>query len=189
VTLDTAVLTLVETGDLRGAATEAIRGLGPQVLRYLHSVLRDEDAAADAFSQFAENLWNGLPTFQKQSSLRTWAYRIAWNAALNLRNEAWNRRGRPFATGELSLLADEIRTRTVVRRARQEDALENLRRSLTVEEQSLLALRIDQALSWAEVAEVMAAEGQPVQPATLMKRFERLKTRLAEMAREQGLVE
>ena len=59
----------------------------------------------------------------------------------------------------------------------------------TVEERSLLALRVDQGLAWNEVAQVLAAEGAPVEPATLMKRFERLKERLATMARAQGLVE
>ena len=49
-------------------------------------------------------------------------------------------------------------------------------------------LRIDQQLSWSEVAEVMAAEGTTVDPATLMKRFERIKARLGELARERGLL-
>lgn len=187
--IDAVVCRLVDAGDHRAAAAEALRVLGPPILRYLESMLRDEDAAADAFSHFAENLWAGLPSFRRQSSVRTWAYRIAWNAALNLRDEAWRRHARPFATGEASLLAQEIRTKTVERRARQEDALDRLRRALTAEEQSLLTLRIDQGLSWSEVAEVMTADGAPVKPAALMKRFERLKARLAELAREQGLVE
>jgi RNA polymerase sigma-70 factor (ECF subfamily) len=157
-------------------------------LRYLRSLLRDEDDAADAFSLFAENLWKGLPSFRFGSSLRTWAYRIAWNAARKLQNEAYRRHGRRFASGEASALADDIRTRTTERVARQKDALEQLRSALSVEDQSMLALRIDQGLSWAEIAEISAEDGQkPVQAAALMKRFERLKTRLAEMARAQGL--
>jgi RNA polymerase sigma-70 factor (ECF subfamily) len=189
VSVEAAVLERIDAGDPQGAATAAIRGLGPQVLRYLRSILVDEDAAADAFSQFAENLWRGLPRFRRRSSLRTWAYAIAWNAALNIRNDAWNRRGRPLMTSEASALADEVRTRTAVRVARQANALEVLRASLTLDEQSLLTLRVDQGLSWAEVAEVMSGAGKPIQPLTLMKRFERLKERLAAMARDQGLVE
>ncbi|HVP65971.1 MAG TPA: sigma-70 family RNA polymerase sigma factor [Anaeromyxobacteraceae bacterium] len=180
---------LLQAGDVAGAATAALEELGPSVLGYLRSVLRDEDDAADAFSQFAENVWKGLPTFRFGSSLKTWAYRVAWYAALNLRNEAWRRRGRPFATGEASALAESIRTKTVVRVARQKDALDRLRESLSVEDQSLLVLRVDQGLSWTEVAEILADQGEPVQPLTLMKRFERLKDRLAKMARDQGLVE
>jgi RNA polymerase sigma-70 factor (ECF subfamily) len=179
---------LIEAGDLSAAATEAIRSLGPSVLRYLRSLLRDEEDAADAFSQFAENLWKGLASFRGQSSLRTWAFRIAWNSALNLRNEAWRRKGRRFATGEASALAEEIRTKTAVRVARQEEKLEKLRAVLSVDDQSLLALRLDQGFSWEEIAQILSASGKPVQAAALMKRFERLKARLAEMVK-QGLDE
>src|ERR671928_150340 len=79
---------LVAAGDVAAAATEALRALGPEILRFLRSVLRDEEDAADAFSHFAENLWKGLPSFRGQASLRTWAFRIAWNSAMNLRSDA-----------------------------------------------------------------------------------------------------
>ncbi len=179
----------IAAGDLDGAATEAIRGLGPQVLRYLRSLLRDEDAAADAFSQFAENLWRGLPGFRWDASLRSWGFRLAFHAALNQRDEAWRRRGRRLATGEASKIADQVRTKTVVRVERHRQALDRLRQSLSVEDRSLLSLRIDQGLPWAEIAHVLAEEGRPVEAATLMKRFERVKERLAKLAREQGLVD
>jgi RNA polymerase sigma-70 factor (ECF subfamily) len=187
--LDARVRELREAGDLGGAATAAIRGLGPAVLRYLRSLLRDEEDAAEAFSQFAENLWRGLPRFREESSLRTWAYRLAWNAAQNLRGGAWKRKGRRFATGEASALADEVRTRTAVVVERQRQALEKLRAALPVEDQSLLVLRVDQGLPWNEVAEILAEAGRPADPSALMKRFERLKDRLARLAREQGLLE
>jgi RNA polymerase sigma-70 factor (ECF subfamily) len=187
--LEPHVRDLIAAGDLDGAATEALRALGPSVLRYLRSMLRDEEAAVDAFSHFAENLWKGLASFRGDSSLRTWAFRLAYNAALNLRDEAWRRRARPFATGEASRIAEEVRTKTVVRVERQRRALDTLREALTEDERSLLALRIDQGLSWAEIAVVISAEGSPVDANTLTKRFERLKERLAAMAREQGLLD
>jgi RNA polymerase sigma-70 factor, ECF subfamily len=184
--LQARVQELIAGGDVAAAATEALRALGPEILRFLRSVLRNEEDAADAFSHFAENLWRGLASFRGQSSLRTWSFRIAWNAALTLRNDAWHRKGRRFDTGEASALAEEIRTKTVVRVERQRDRLDQLRDTLTADEQSLLALRLDREFSWDEIAEIMSAAGQPVQPLTLMKRFERLKKRLAEMVQEQG---
>lgn len=186
--LEARVRALAAT-DPRAAATEALRGLGPQVLRYLRSVLRDEAQAGDAFSAFAEHLWRGLPDFRGEGSLRGWAYRLAHRAALDVRGEAWRRRGRRLETGEASRLADEVRTRTAVRVERRRQALEKLREALSVEEQALLALRVDQELAWSEIAEVLAADGARLEAAALMKRFERLKERLARMAREQGLVE
>ena len=176
-------------GDGPGAATAAIQELGPPVLRYLRSLLRDEDDAGDAFSIFAENVWRGLSSWRGDGSLKAWCFRLAWNAATNLRNEAWRRRGRRFFSGEASALADEVRTRSHVKVERQRHALDTLRESLEVEEVSLLTLRIDQKLSWAEIADVVSSDGERVEPAALMKRFERLKGRLARMAKEQGLIE
>lgn len=75
--LEPRLLALLDAGDLSGAATEALRGYGPQVLGYLTAVLRDEDDAHDVFSQFAEDLWRGLPGFRRESSIRTWAFRLA----------------------------------------------------------------------------------------------------------------
>jgi len=180
---------LIAAGDLRGAATEAIRGYGPQVLQVLRAMLRDEAEARDAFSQFAENLWKGIGTFRGEASFKTWSLRLACNAARNQRDEAWRRRGRRLATREASALAEEVRTRSVVRVERQRQALDRLRQALSVEEQSLLVLRLDQGLSWNEVADVLAEKGKPAEPAALMKRYERIKERLGKLARDQGLVD
>jgi RNA polymerase sigma-70 factor (ECF subfamily) len=188
-TIEARVRDLLAADDRPGAATAAIQEFGPPVLRYLRSLLRDEDDASDAFSIFAENVWRGLSTWRGEGSLKAWCFRLAWNAAINLRNEAWRRRGRRFFTGEASALAEEIRTRSHVKVERQRQVLDKLRESLEVEDVSLLALRIDQKLSWAEISDVLAADGKRTEPAALMKRFERLKARLAKMAKDQGLIE
>jgi hypothetical protein len=38
------------------------------------------------------------------------------------------------------------------------------------------------------VRERLAADGKPIEPATLMKRYERVKAKLGELARERGLL-
>jgi RNA polymerase sigma-70 factor (ECF subfamily) len=58
-----------------------------------------------------------------------------------------------------------------------------LRERLDPDDQTLLILRVDRDLSWREVADVMGL-GEPA----LRKRFERIKTRLREMAREEKIV-
>ena len=186
--LDQLVRERLVAGDADGAATAMIEALGPAILRYLRSMLRVEEDAADAFSQWSENVWTGLASFRGEASLKTWGYRLAWNAAQNLRNQAWHRRGQRLATGQASALAQSIRTRSAVVVERQRQALDQLRESLSDQDRSLLVLRLDQQLSWNEVAEVLAADSRPVDPATLMKRYERIKTRLGELARERGLL-
>ena len=187
--LDTPIRERLAAGDTDGAATALIEALGPAILRYLRSMLRVEEDAADAFSQWSENVWTGLPAFRGEASLKTWAYRLARNAAQNLRNDAWHRRGQRFAPGQASALALSIRTRSVVVVERHRQALDELRAGLSEEDNSLLVLKLDQQLSWNEVAEVLAAEGTRIEPGALMKRYERVKAKLGELARERGLLE
>jgi RNA polymerase sigma-70 factor (ECF subfamily) len=186
--LEGRIRELIAAGDCRAAATEAIRGLGPNVLGYLRSILRDDEDAADAFSHFAEDLWRGIEGYRGEASFRTWAYKLAWCAAMHVRSNAWRRRGRRFEPGEASQLAEDIRTKSVVRDEQRRLALDRVRGSLDPEEQTLLFLRLDQELEWSEVAEVLSADGKVVEPAALRKRFERLKERIAQQLREEGLV-
>lgn len=180
---------LIARGELREAAGVAIRGLGPEVLRYLRSTLRDEADAADAHSIWAERLWHGLASFRFECSLLTWALRLATNTAVNVRNAAWRRRVRRFRTGEASAIAAETRASSLVRVEREARGLEALQRLLSVPEQALLALRLDRKLSWQEIADVLSRDGRPVTAGTVSKRFERIKDRLRRKAREQGLIE
>ncbi len=152
-------------------------------------VLRDEEDVADAFSIFAETVWKGLPTFRWESSLSTWAYRLAYRAMLHVRDQSWRRRTRRLTTAEASQIGNSMRTKSFIRFERQREGLEKLIGMLDMEEQLLIALRIGQRLEWSEIATVITRGGQPVDASTLAKRFSRLKTRLAEMAREHGIIE
>ncbi len=188
--LEPRILALLDSGDLSGAATEALRGYGPQVLGYLTAVLRNEDDAHDVFSQFAEDLWRGLAGFRRESAVRTWAFRLAWHAASRYARDPYRRRGRPILSTEASKIAEEVRsTLSTYAPGGRADKLMKLRESLDPEEQTLLILRVDKAMPWEEVAEVLRADGEPATPAALRKRFERLKEKLGRLAREQGLIE
>jgi RNA polymerase sigma-70 factor (ECF subfamily) len=177
--VDERVRALLDAGAHAEAATEAIRALAPFVLRYLRRLLRSGADADDAFSYWAESVWSGLPGFRGEASLRTWSLRLAYRAALAVRDRAWRRRVRPFATGEASRLAVTLRTASAVRVERQRRKLDAAIARLTVEQQTLLSLRIDQGLSWEELADVLSTETRRVDPKTLAKRYERLKVRLA----------
>ncbi len=187
--LEQRIRELIASGDTRGAATAAIKGYGPQVLRYLRSVLGDEEEARDAFGQFAENLWRGLPEFRGAAPFRIWAYRIAWNVACDIRKQSWRNRRQRLATGEASALADKVATSSDERHEQRRAQLLALRDSLSLEDRALAALRIDQGLSWAECAEALSRDGQTVKANTLTTRFERIKERLGALARKRGLLD
>ena len=180
---------LLASGDLRGAATAAIQGFGPKVLGYLRSILRDDNDAADAFSHFAEDLWRGIGSYRGEAAFKTWAYKLAWCAAMHVRSDTYRRLGRRLESGEASKLALDVRTRSVVRDEIQRRGLDKLRATLTPEEQTLLFLRLDQQLEWNEVAVVLSGDGEVVEAATVRKRYERLKTDLARLVRDQGLAD
>lgn len=186
--LEAQVRELLEAGNGRAAASAVIEVLGPSILRYLRAQLRLDDDAGDAFSQWAENVWQGLPAFRFDASLKSWGYRLAWNAAQNLRNEAWRRNGQRLAAGQASRLAESVRARAEPTAERQQALLDELRATLGEEDRMLLVLRLDRQLSWDEVSEVLAWEGAPAGAATLMKRYERIKAKLGRMARERGLL-
>ena len=137
-------------GELQGAATAAIRGYGPEILGLLFTVLHDEDDANEVFAQFSEALWKGIAHFKGESSLRTWAYRIAWRAAVHHRSAPHKRRVRRLGTAEQEALAQEVRSRTApFCQTEAHDLLHQARAQLSPEEQAILVLRVDRRLSWA----------------------------------------
>lgn len=81
-----------------------------------------------------------------------------------------------------------MRATSVHRAERLRQEYLELRKGLSPEEQTLLFLRVDQELSWAEVAEALSEGGKAVDPDTACKRFERLKGRLRGLARGRGIL-
>jgi RNA polymerase sigma-70 factor, ECF subfamily len=186
VTIEARVQDHLARGDLRGAAAEVMREMGPKVRSHLRAMLRDDADAEDAFSSFAEALLRSLPGFRGDSSLRTWVLRLAVNEAFDVRTTPWKRRVRRLASAEASALAAEVRGSTEPRLERHRLAVDRLRAQLHPQDQALLVLRVDRELSWAEIAEVL---GEEVSARALSKRFERIRARLARMAKREGLFE
>jgi RNA polymerase sigma-70 factor (ECF subfamily) len=189
--VESRCLEALDRGDHAGAATLVVREYGPQLLGYLCSVLRSEADAGEVFSMFSEDLWRGLPGFRRECPVRVWCYRLAWHAAARFLRDPFRGRGRHLETTELSRLVEEIRSSVFLGRDQARQAtLDKLRAGLTPDERTLLVLRLDRGLAWAEVALVISEDkGAPVDEAALRKRFERLKDKLAQKAREEGLLE
>jgi RNA polymerase sigma-70 factor, ECF subfamily len=185
---DGVALALLAAGDRRGAVAELVRVHGPRIREYLRAVLRDEDAADDAYSTFCEWALEAIGRYRGESSLPTWAFGVAYNAARRVRSDAYRRRRRTLRNSQMSELPDR-RTSSAIRRERAARRLEALRDRLSEEDQNLLALRVDQRLEWEEIVSVLASGGRSVKAPALRKRFERLKDRIGRLARELGLFE
>lgn len=179
--LEAAVLEKLDAGDVNGACTAVIGGYGPQLLGYLTAVLRDETLAGDAFSELSLDLLNGLPGFRREASVRTFAYKLAWHAALRVARDPYQRRRDRLASDDISELVAKVRSETAAHlKTEVKDRVAQLRRQLDREEQSLLILRVDRDLSWKEIAEVLG-----VDEAAARKRFERTKEKLRRLVDAQ----
>ncbi len=188
--LESTIARLLEGGDPASAATAIMHGYGPAVLAYLVALARDQDRADDVFSQFCEDLWQGLPGFRRDASVRTWVYTLAWHAWLRHERDPYRRLGRPLASGEMSRLAAAVRSTTAGHmKSETKDAVARLREQLAPAEQSLLVLRIDRRLSWSEVATVMSTPQETLDAQTVAKRFQRVKERLRRLAEDEGLLQ
>lgn len=188
--LEQRIAAHLDAGDHAAAATAALHGLGPQILGYLGATLRNDDAANDVFGHFCEELWKSIASFRRESSFKTWAYKLVMHSIGRYRRDGFRRRGELLGSREASAIAEQIRSSTApFKRTAVKDGIARLRESLEPDEQTLLFLRVDQGLSWNDVAAVMSEEGERVEVPALRKRFERAKARLRKLAEEQGLLE
>ncbi len=185
--VDEEVQELLRAGRREDALKVALAAYGPGVLGYLEGVLGDADDARDVFQIFAEDLWDWLPAYQG-GSLRAAAYRIGRHAAARFRREAWRRRRERMRTTMASRIAASIQSPESRLATKPGDRLARRRAALDPDERTLLILRLDRELSWNEVADVLSDEGDPVDAAAVRKRFERVKEKLAKLAKAQGLL-
>ena len=107
-----AIVDAHRRGDHQTAATAAPECYGREIYAFLVATMRDEAAASEAFSDFSEDMWKGLPKFSWKSSLRTWLYVIARNASTAYFRSPHNRRRRNVALSQVTEIAERIRTQT-----------------------------------------------------------------------------
>ncbi len=118
-------------------------------------VLGDRDLAQDAAQDASVNALAALGRFRGDSSFRTWLLRIALNAARSLARRGVRRREVGIVEAECVAAGDDpaARAATALDATRVRSALARL-----PEKQRLsVSLRVDQGLSYAEIAEVIGS--------------------------------
>lgn len=193
--LEREIQELCRRGDTAGAVERALEGYGQEIMRLMASVLHDYERSRDAFSLFSENLLRGLSGFRWESSFRTWAYRLARNACYQVMHAPAGRE-QPVTRSQMPDDAATPRSETRPwQRTSVKERFRALRESLEPHERMLLLLRVDQRLSWEEVARVMSEGEESLTDSALKKRaaalrqqFQRIKTQLRTLAQEEGLI-
>jgi RNA polymerase sigma-70 factor (ECF subfamily) len=188
-----------ERGALHEVATQAMRTYGPPVLRFLMARLRTRTQAEDAYLQFAEDLWTGLPSFRWQCSLRVWLFVLARSAATRIGTRAHVRREQalPDTSQQFWGAVQDVRTTTALHlQTGVKVRLRELRARLDDDEQTLLILRVNRGLAWKELAMVMGElredadeDAQARASARMRTRFQAAKKKLRQLAEREGLLE
>lgn len=152
------------------------RPLFAVVWRY---VKNDQDAQDVVQAAFVR-AWQGLPNFRADASLRTWLYRIAVNLALNHKRDA-----RGHATVEIPEHAPSADQHPVERMAEGEmhDRLLAAVDKLPQKQRLVVELRVQQALSFREVADVVESTEDSAK-ANFHHAIKRLRTMLMENDRD-----
>jgi RNA polymerase sigma-70 factor (ECF subfamily) len=187
------IVALLDQGRVDTATARVVEVYGQELLRFIMSLLRNEDDAQEVFSIVCEHVLRDLAAFERRSSLRTWLYTVTRRACYAYKG-AWHRSKRAELPAELEEAEARVRTATrVYLRTETKDKLAVLRQALSQDEQVLLTLRIDRDLPWEDIARVLADaelsdEALKRESTALRKRFERVKRRLRELAIEAGLI-
>ncbi len=148
-----ALLVRLRAGDraaFAGFVAQHQRPLFAVVWRYVRNDQDAQDVVQAAFLR----AWQGLPTFRGDASLRTWLYRIAVNLALNHKRDA---AARP--NGEIPEHAASAEPPVPARLAEAElhDRLLAAVEELPKKQRLVVELRVQQELSFREVADVVAS--------------------------------
>jgi len=175
------VRSLVLRGKEREAANQLVSLYGPELQVFLHRVLGEVALVDEAYSATCERLWRGLPSFRWESSLRSWCYVIARREASRTRTRARARSNETTLSAAEGVPAVETHASVSTTRRAQ---LDSLRAALSDEDRDLLVLRVEQELSWKEIASAFLEEDGEVdqierESARLRQRFRAIRATVA----------
>lgn len=151
------------SGDER-ALEEVIEAYSKPLFRYCISILCDAEEAKEVLQDTFIKAYEKREHFHLGTSMKSWLYRIAYTTAIN----AVRRRKRRFkllkASENISIPQDNYISEPLLR----------ILSSLSVADRALLYGRVLDEKSYQELSQILN-----VSESTLRKRFERLRTRLA----------
>jgi len=167
------VHSLVLSGQAREAASLLVSLYGPELQVFLHRVLGEVALVDEAYSTTCERLWRGLPGFRWESSLRSWCYVIARREASRCRTRARARNNETTLSAAKGVPAGETVSQ-----------LDSLRAALSDEDRDLLVLRVEQDLTWKEIASAFLEEDSDAErvereSARLRQRFRAIRATVA----------
>jgi RNA polymerase sigma-70 factor (ECF subfamily) len=141
-------------GDDLAALFAALRD---ELVSTLWFVLGNRDDALDAAQDAFLKCWRARDGMAGVNNPRAWVFRVALNAAKDLRRSAWRRKARPLA-GEDAMYADAATPPTDrLEHAEDLDRLRDALAGLREEEKEVFLLRQNGGLTYEQIAEARSS--------------------------------
>lgn len=163
---------LCRSGDRAEAVQQVLLGYGPQLRGYLRGTLSSPEEGDDVFQEVSVAIWEGLPAFRFQCSLRTWCYAIAHNLVSKRLTRYSRRHGMRLDTGKQEALPAASLTSLLEHQERIAIAAVAIAQ-LSPKEREVLILRSERGLSFDEIGLIFG-----LSEANARKRYQRAKDRL-----------
>lgn len=133
--------------------------LRDELVSTLWFMLGNRDDALDAAQEAFLKCWKSPGSLRNVRDLRAWIFRVGFNAAKDMKRNAWRRRSRPLSGDEIMILSPENLPLDMME---EKETLERLRRAimdLRPDEKEVFLLRQNGELTYDQIAEV---RGNPV---------------------------
>lgn len=128
--------------------------LRDELVSTLWFVLGNQEDAQDAVQEAFLKCWRARDDVESVQNLRAWIFRVALNAAKDLRRSAWRRRARPLQ-GEATMLAD--RAAPPGQALEDQESVARIRQALLLlrqDEKEVFLLRQNGELTYEQIAEI-----------------------------------
>ncbi|WP_339321732.1 RNA polymerase sigma factor [Paenibacillus sp. FSL W8-0194] len=168
-----AVVEKVKNGD-RQAYAVIIRAFEHQIYTYCYYILKNREEAEDALQDIFIKVYQSIDKYNPQVSFSSWLYKVAYHHCLDQLRKKSRRKKLIDGQKELQQLDD-------YRHAGSERAVEELLMNLKPEERNLVLLKVVEQYSFEEIGEIMDCK-----PATLRKKYERVRKKLIQQKRKEG---
>jgi RNA polymerase sigma factor (sigma-70 family) len=147
-------------GTSRSPAERAAERLEEVFLRYqdallgtLYYLVGNSEDAHDTLQETFVKCWRNRDSLAEVENLRAWVFRVALNAARDMRTTAWRRRRRPLDKGVTTLAASDPGPDAHAARREQLALIRQALHQLRPEEQEVFLLRQNGQMTYAQIAE------------------------------------
>ncbi|AJS60651.1 RNA polymerase sigma factor [Paenibacillus sp. IHBB 10380] len=166
-----AIIDRVKSGD-KQAYEMIICQFERQMYTYCYYILKNHEETEDAVQEIFIRAYENLHRYSRQATFSAWLYKMAYHHMMNIKKKQGRR---------LKLIHEFKEQQAKIEISPRESVIEELLTYLTPEERHILLLKAVEQYSFDEIGDVMG-----IKPATVRKKYERLRLKLSEYKRNKG---